>query len=223
MEGPSKAPEEEGVFAFDEIVRAHGATLRERALWLTKQECDAADLVQDTLERAMRAPHRVAGDQMLRWLLVIMHNLFLDRCRASSIRRHSALDAHLLETVAQVEPEEVPLWRTVDQEMLERCLQALPRDAQYVLLLFEEGKHYVEIGRQLGLPQNTVGTRLFRARRRLRSAIFAALGLEAADSSKSKRRSGWTRSGRSGGRPERSRARPRGNRTPPQKEGLRCH
>jgi RNA polymerase sigma-70 factor (ECF subfamily) len=61
------------------------------------------------------------------------------------------------------------------QDVLRRCgaaLDALPAEQrQVVILTYFEGRSYPEIARIVGCPVNTVKTRMFHARRRLRSLL----------------------------------------------------
>lgn len=157
-------------------VQLHGSALLRRALWLTKTESDAADLFQETVERALRGK-RVGIDEerALRWLLAIMYNAFLDHCRAKSVRRTVNNSGRVLEQMVQPELAEPPLWRTVDDELLYACIGRLSFRQQEILGMHLQGRCYRTISQCLGLPANTVGTRLFRARSHLRRLLLVAL------------------------------------------------
>src|SRR5687767_744670 len=63
---------------FEADLVAELPTLRARAAFLEKSRTAAGDLVQDTLERALSNWFRFReGTDMRRWLLAIMHNLFI--------------------------------------------------------------------------------------------------------------------------------------------------
>jgi RNA polymerase sigma-70 factor (ECF subfamily) len=171
---------------FDEILRLHGTALEARALWLTRSASDAADLLQQTLEHALVGSRReVPAARMRSWLYAIMHNAFLDRRRCGSSRRLVPLDGFVAERIAaeRIEPE--PLWRIVDEALLEDCIQRLPPGMRQVVRLHLEGLSYAEVAVRLGKPIGTVGTRLMRARRRLREMLVAdsAIPLDNAGSS----------------------------------------
>src|SRR5262245_1058427 len=77
---PETAEQETRRFA--ELVLPLQAALYARALGLARSSADAGDLVQDTLERALRSFNSFQpGTNMKLWLFRIMHNLFVDRCR----------------------------------------------------------------------------------------------------------------------------------------------
>src|SRR5215475_1051441 len=68
--------------SFSEAVQEHEALLTAIARRLCGNDADAADLVHDTYERALRAWDRYSDRGNLRsWMVAILHNLFIDRCR----------------------------------------------------------------------------------------------------------------------------------------------
>jgi len=161
-----------------EVIVSCGSVLLARAIWLTKSEDDAADLLQDTLERALRADSKRRNRTLTtRWLLTIMHNRFLDDRRARAVRR-SVPDAQaLLERMAS-EPVPYPaLWRVTDSEPLAACVARLSPGAQEIFKLRADGVSYVDLASRFGIAIGTVGTRLARVRARLRAMLCAELGL----------------------------------------------
>lgn len=162
----------------DDVTRGvlqHRHALYRRALRLTKHRSDALDLVQDTLERALRTlPRDYPADKVRGWLFVTVRNLHIDRRRA--MRRHSSLP--LLDTLAAPEPgfeADKTRWRQVDDQMLAACLLRLdPRLREVYVLRVTSGLSLASIGARLGLPTATVGTRMHRARARLRALLTEA-------------------------------------------------
>jgi RNA polymerase sigma-70 factor (ECF subfamily) len=162
---------------FAEIVRVHGRALEGRALWLTKSDSDAADLYQETIEHALRGTRRALSPEVVRrWLFAIMYNLFLDHWRAQSVRRSVVFDSRLEDQLAWEPQSLVPMWRTVDDETIQACIARLPDYLKEVIQLQLSGASYTQLAQQLGLPASTIGTRLLRARRRLRSLLDAEIG-----------------------------------------------
>jgi RNA polymerase sigma factor (sigma-70 family) len=151
--------------------------LRRRAQFLVGSDSDAWDLVQDALERALhRWPTEWAGsDDARRWLTVVLRNLHIDRVRSASWRASATIDPDDLSLLAAPDTEELPLWRTVDVERVEAGMARLPKVQRRILLMQAEGKSLREIGQALGVNPATIGTQLFRAKRRMR----ALLGLPA--------------------------------------------
>src|SRR5437868_6824530 len=70
--------------------------LRRYARVLLRDPHRAEDLVQDTLERAMRKLHLWQAGNLRAWLFTIMHNVFVNQLKSS--RRHLA-DVELDETI----------------------------------------------------------------------------------------------------------------------------
>jgi RNA polymerase sigma-70 factor (ECF subfamily) len=156
-----------------EAVRRHGEALEGRALWLTRSESDADDLVQETIEHALAGPRRqIPATQVRAWLCAIMHNAFLDERRSRTTRRTVPLDAALEARLPAHEPEPQPAWSTLAEGILSRSIQRLPQGMQAIVKMHLEGDTYAQIAARLDLPMGTVATRLMRARRRLRDLLL---------------------------------------------------
>jgi RNA polymerase sigma-70 factor, ECF subfamily len=166
------------------VVAAHGALLQARALWLTKTRSDAADLLQDTWERALRsAPRAIGPDSVPRWLLTIMHNRFLDDRRAQLVRRCVSDGDTYLSQLAADDAAAAPLWRTIDEDRLAASISRLPPAMQDMLRMRGDGASYAVLSLHFQIPVNTVGTRLLRIRARLHKHLREALILDSDDRS----------------------------------------
>jgi RNA polymerase sigma-70 factor, ECF subfamily len=153
---------------FAALVRAHGDDLLRRAHWLTRSPDDAWDLYQDTLERALRKhSSRVSVDKTRNWLHIIMHNLFVDRCRAPSMRSRRSLTDSLLNRLSAPESPPEPWWWQLEKPEIDLAIARLSPRLQEVLSMHLQGLSYAAMGRMLALPINTVASRLWRARRTL--------------------------------------------------------
>jgi RNA polymerase sigma-70 factor, ECF subfamily len=138
-------------------------------------EAAADDLVHDTYVRALRARDRYDDRGITRtWLIVILHNLFIDHCRKAKRRRETEyIDAHDL---AAPEPIGPPTWACVTPEQVGAAIERLSPEIRRVFELHVAGQSYDEIARALRLPKNTVGTRLLRGRKKLKAVLLAELG-----------------------------------------------
>jgi len=171
---PEQAPSSR--HRYETLLRGHGAALQARALWLTRNRADADDLLQDTIERSMLSQRHVEGEEGLRrWLLVIMHNAFLDGRRSAAARRQAFNSEGPIEGLSLPEEEPMPFWRQVDDELLSQCLDQLGPTAASMTRMSLQGASYREIGARFGIPLPTVGTRLHRTRKHLRNMLCAAL------------------------------------------------
>jgi RNA polymerase sigma-70 factor (ECF subfamily) len=141
---------------------------------------DARDLVQDAFERATR--HGLPDDirNTRAWLARLMHNAFVDRCRASARKPiHEQLDDDRTD-VTQMEPDAPePPWADLSDDDVRRALADI--DAAfgdvYALHCFQH-LSYQDIATKLGIQPVTVGTRLTRARTKLREVLVKRFGLE---------------------------------------------
>jgi RNA polymerase sigma-70 factor (ECF subfamily) len=149
------------------------ALLYSRAVRLLRCAPDAWDLVQDTFEHALRGYDSFQpGSNMRVWLMTIMQHLFIDRCRRKA--REPWMETIDEEVVAIVEPDHAkPDWATISDEQVADALQELesPFREVYQLRLLDKCS-YDEIAERLLIPRSTVGTRLMRARKKLRQNLL---------------------------------------------------
>jgi RNA polymerase sigma-70 factor (ECF subfamily) len=149
---------------------------------MTHHQQAAEDLVQDTLERAYRHFGRYQpGTNIRAWLLRVMTNLHIGNCRRlaaapSFTSVDMTVDSLLADHVSTADggTSDVEA-RTVDrlaEEAILATIDALPpRLRAVVRLACVEGLPGRSIADTLGIPLGTVGSRLHRARYRLRHAL----------------------------------------------------
>jgi RNA polymerase sigma-70 factor (ECF subfamily) len=154
----------------------HIPRLRRYARALTGDRGRADDLVQDTLERALKKFHLwQQGSDLRAWMFTIMHNVYINQVRAGSAAVVTALDDEISQ----------PAIRATQSDRLEIldlqvALLRLPEEQREVLLLIGlEQMTYDEAAGVLGIPIGTVMSRLSRARERLR-ALLAGGGAQTA-------------------------------------------
>ncbi|HEY1813901.1 MAG TPA: sigma-70 family RNA polymerase sigma factor [Kofleriaceae bacterium] len=170
-----RAPAVTGPSALAEAVRMHESVLAGIARRLCGNAHDADDLLHDTYERALRGWDRYADRGNLRgWLISILHHLFVDRCRKA--KRTPAADAIDPIEVPAPEVAPPPAWSAVTPAQLADALAELGDDFRAVYELHAAGKSYDEIARELSIAKATVGTRLLRARQKLKVALVRASG-----------------------------------------------
>jgi RNA polymerase sigma-70 factor, ECF subfamily len=159
---------------FDALVKEHYAALLAAARRLTASPADAQDLVQDVAERALKAFDQLpAGSNVRGWLFTILNHAFIDRCRRKKLENVQPLTAEDAEVVSAPTAEEKGRWESVSVDQVAQAVKQLPEDFRRVYAMHSlEGKSYAEIAQTLGVPKATVGTRLIRARRRLRDLLI---------------------------------------------------
>ncbi len=137
--------------------------LRRYARALVGERAAADDLVQDTLERAWAKLHLYRqGTDLRAWLFTVMHNVHVNKVRAS--HPTDQLDDEMPELAQRASQGDALLVRDLD-----RSIALLPEEQRAVLLLVTlEEMSYEEVARTLGVPIGTVMSRLSRAREKLR-------------------------------------------------------
>jgi RNA polymerase sigma-70 factor (ECF subfamily) len=148
--------------------------LRRRAERLAGNASAADDLLHDALERGLRnqALFRTGGSPE-RWMKTILLRVFIDGRRRA--RRHPhVLCAQPDEFPANPGPaaHEVECWQNYSDEDLHEAIAELPPGFREVYRLYAvDQRTHADIARDLGLPAGTVGTRIMRARTKLRAIL----------------------------------------------------
>jgi len=140
--------------------------LRRYARALVGERAAADDLVQDTLERAWSKLHLYRrGSDLRAWLFTVMHNVHVNRLRAT--RPADPLEDDMPELAQRATQGDALLVRDLD-----RAVAALPEGQRQVLLLVAlEDLSYEETARVLQIPIGTVMSRLARAREKVRQLM----------------------------------------------------
>jgi RNA polymerase sigma-70 factor, ECF subfamily len=154
----------------------HEAELRSASRYICRDDGEREDLIQDTFERALR--HLGAGNpkpiNLRAWLVSILRNAFIDRKRRAAIARMVFDDSPA--AVPAPEPEPQPLWSSVSLDDVRAALGEIEEAQRRVFELhYLSRMRYDQIASELGIPSNTVGTRLFRARKALREILLRGL------------------------------------------------
>jgi len=146
--------------------------LRRFAIALTGSVADGDDLVQDTVERALRNLHQWdAGTRLDSWMFRIARNRFIDGRR--SARREGAvmMDAPEEAGNAAMDGERAMLSR-MTLEDLNAAMKKLPvEQREAVALVLIDGASYREAADLLEVPIGTLTSRIARARESLAAAI----------------------------------------------------
>ena len=154
---------------FEEMMLPHLNAAHNLARWLTHNDADAQDVVQESYLRAFRFFDSYKGGDGKAWLLAIVRNT----CRTWQRQQNRETEAVPFDEGAHSDRGSVA---TQEQSMTERerigvlqgCIETLPIDFREVLILRElEEMSYQEIAAATGLAIGTVMSRLSRARKRL--------------------------------------------------------
>jgi RNA polymerase sigma-70 factor (ECF subfamily) len=165
--------------SFEQLVAQYRGILEERARQLCRGNLDPDDLLQETLMRAFQHYETLRNQENpLPWLLKIMHRIFLDLLR----RRNSEPPREPFDGVdiPDMPPEPDPIWSSITGDQLRAAVERLPADLRDCYRMHAlEGHDYAHIAATLKIPIGTVGTRLSRARKKLRELLLAKIGRNA--------------------------------------------
>jgi RNA polymerase sigma factor (sigma-70 family) len=159
--------------SFEEVVLPHLDAAFNYARWLTKNDADAEDVVQDAYVRALRFFSSLRGEDARAWLFAIVRNTWYGRFprRAGSPVITAADEDADNRADGSLDPE-AQLIQQQTVEQVRQALETLPTDFREVLVLRElEGLSYKEIAAIVGIPLGTVMSRLARARERLAGVL----------------------------------------------------
>jgi RNA polymerase sigma-70 factor, ECF subfamily len=151
--------------------------LRGRACRLSGDPTTADDIVQDTIERALKfAAQYERGTNLRAWVYQILFSVFVTRYRRTR-RERNALKNLAFDPCAWTMPER---FSAPDKEIslsprAKAELDSLPESFRKVLVLVDlDELTYREAANQLGVPVGTVMSRLHRGRKLLASQLQEA-------------------------------------------------
>jgi RNA polymerase sigma-70 factor (ECF subfamily) len=158
---------------FEAVVLPHLDAAYNVARWLTRDDREAEEIVQEAFVRALRFFAGYRGGDGKAWFLAIVRSTFFSRKRGE---RPGALTTEFDEEVHGVDRDEpgpeAALLIAEDARAVSQALEELPVEFREVLVLREiEGLSYKEIAEVTGLPIGTVMSRLARARRRMQQRL----------------------------------------------------
>lgn len=158
--------------AFDEIALRYRSTLYAMAYRMLRNGDDATDAVQETLIKAFRAIKDFDANRPVKpWLCRICGNCCVDIVRQ---RRHrgESFDQHEFMLCDPSQEIEAQASDTMRQEAIVDAIEKLPSKYQRILWM----RHFrhmdvAEIAHELGTPEGTVKSWLFRARAMLKKDL----------------------------------------------------
>ena len=167
---------------FQEIALPHLKAAYNLARWLTRNDQDAEDVVQEAYVRAFRFFDGFRGADGRAWLLAIVRNTtytWLKENRSGALTTPFDEEFHGLDGALAVEALEPPdnnpeaiLLGCDERRQLNQALESLPHEFREVLVLRElEEMSYKEIAAVVGIPIGTVMSRLARGRKLLAECL----------------------------------------------------
>jgi RNA polymerase sigma-70 factor, ECF subfamily len=144
-----------------------------RAAWaLTGNREEAEDLVQETYERVLRRPRFVRRENDLAYLYRALRHTYFNIRRTASRRPQVGAqldDIQAASPRADTQPEQA-----AEANLVLAAVAALPEAMREVIVAVDVlGLSYAEAGKALGVHENTVPSRLARARLKVAEALQA--------------------------------------------------
>jgi len=158
---------------FEQTVLPHLDAAYNLARWLTRNDQDAQDMVQEAYLRAFRFFPDFRGGDAKAWIMQIVRNACYTSLRESRPLQHALeFDENLFFPDSRgPNPEEVVLQNDTGT-LVRKALEKLPSSFREVIVLRElDGMSYKEIAEITGLATGTVMSRLSRARGYFRQAL----------------------------------------------------
>jgi RNA polymerase sigma-70 factor (ECF subfamily) len=173
--------------AFAALVKRHKTAVFNFVLRQVRDRGVAEDLTQDVFVRVVQsaADFRHSA-RFSTWVYTIARNLCIDQLRKAQLRRHPSLDQPgagsaedgptLGERTADPHPDRAVDRAVIGGELGRRiqiAVEELPEDQREVFLLREVGNvPFKDISTMIGIPENTVKSRMRYALERLQKALL---------------------------------------------------
>ena len=160
---------------FERLALPHLDAAYSLARWLTRNDADAEDVVQEAYLRAYKYFAGFRGENFRAWLLAVVRRAaydWLHRNRPAEIVSNADIDLDAVADERTQDGPEAALLSKADQKMVNEMIAALPAPFREVIVLRElQELSYKEIAEIAAVPVGTVMSRLARAR-----ALLAADG-----------------------------------------------
>ena len=156
--------------AFERLVRENQNRVYAVCLNMLKNPHDAQDAAQDAFIKAFRSIRSFKAESKIEtWLTKIAVNTCLDMLRS----RKETVDIDDQYDLAGGETPESEFERSSRREAVRAALSRLPAEFRAVVILkYVEDRSYEEIAEVLNINVNTVRTRLFRAREKIKKIFL---------------------------------------------------
>jgi RNA polymerase sigma-70 factor (ECF subfamily) len=157
---------------FEEVVLPHLDAAYNLARWLTRNEEDAKDVVQEACLRALKFVGGFKGENSRSWFLSIVRNTAYTMLKAKQHDMEPLTDATLSAAVSGSENPQAVVLKEIDIQRLREAVEDLPLEFREVIVLREfQELSYEDVAKVAGIPIGTVMSRLARARARLHERL----------------------------------------------------
>ena len=153
--------------AMQVLFARHHVRIYRFVLRLLRDEMAAEDVISEVFLDVWRQASRFEGRSAVStWLIAIARFKALSTLRK---RREEGLDEETMEAIEEPSDNPAIAIEKLDKgEKLRQCLAALTREHREVIdLVYYHEKSVEEVAQIIGIPENTVKTRMFYARKKL--------------------------------------------------------
>lgn len=156
---------------FEEKILEHIDSLYNAALYMTRNQQDAEDLVQEVALRAYRNFDKFRqGTNFKAWIMTILRNLYINQYRKKA-KEPLKVEFEEVENFISV-PEISGAQEEIFSETVKYSIDKLPEELRTTLtLFFVEEFSYKEIAAIMDVPIGTVMSRLYTARQFLKKQL----------------------------------------------------
>jgi RNA polymerase sigma-70 factor, ECF subfamily len=171
--------------AFETLYKAFSRRVYAYALNMLKEPGRAEEVLVDTMHEVWRGAARFRGDSLFStWLIGIARNkaLLVHRGRRAD-ELHDDLDGIAQTEVDELAPEGFAELAAKQRRLgVQACMGRLsPEHRECLHLVFYEGCSLADVAQVQDVPENTVKTRLYHARRRIRNCLRLLIEREGAE------------------------------------------
>lgn len=164
---------------FEQTVVPHLNAAYNLSRWLTRNDHDAEDLVQESYLKAFRAFETFEGrgaNEARAWLLTVVRNTCFTWLKRQRGRSRTEFNEEIHSGGDAPEDAERVLLNGAAMGALNQCIEKLPTEFRETIVLREiEELSYQEISGIISVPVGTVMSRLSRARKRLQDCMMGAV------------------------------------------------
>lgn len=159
------------------LVGRHQVRVHRFLLRIVRNEAVAEELTNEVFMEVWRNAQRFEGNSAPQsWMLSIAHNRAVSSLRK---RREESWDEERAQEVAdEGDNPETAAQKHDKSAVMRRCMEALSVEHREIIdLVYYHEMSIAEVAAVVGIPENTVKTRMFYARKRL-SEILKAAGVD---------------------------------------------
>ena len=173
-------PESSQRVRFEQLILPYLDAAYNLARWLTRNDQDAQDVVQEAYLRAFKSFQGFRGGDSRSWILAIVRNTcytWLHKQQVNELNVPFQEELHDIECACS-NPEDLYI-RQVEQEKLIEALNSLSLEYREIIVLRElEELSYKEISTIVHIPMGTVMSRLARARKQFQCFLTEQMSKE---------------------------------------------